>query len=211
MARKITRREFVRHQHSSRGGGRRVNDSFREGSSGPDRQRQAGGRGVEQRQRLQERRRRGGRAEGVQPDHQGRRRARRADRRRQPLRAGSGRHQRRLRRPAERRRHRAARLVLHARPDQARRRRGGARRRAHAVAGGEGGDGDHRSSPAGRQGRAGLRPQHGIQDRRRSQHREVARRCGSNGSGASIRSTTSIRRSAARRCRWPASAWCATA
>ena len=33
----------------------------------------------------------------------------------------------------------------------------------------------HRSSPAGRQGRAGLRAQHGIQDRRRPQHREVAR------------------------------------
>ena len=32
-----------------------------------------------------------------------------------------------------------------------------------------------RPSPAGRQGRAGLRAQHGVQDRRRSQHREIAR------------------------------------
>ena len=51
----------------------------------------------------------------------------------------------------------------------------GARRRAHAVAGRQGGDGDDRPSPAGRQGRAGLRPQHGLHDRGRPQHREVAR------------------------------------
>ncbi len=110
------------------------------------------------------------------------------------------RQQRRLRRPAECRRHRAARLVLHAWADQTRRRRGRARRRAHAVAGGQGGAGDDRPSPAGRQGRAGLRAQHGLQDRRRPQHREVARGCGWSGSGASIPSTISIRRSAARRC-----------
>ena len=211
MPRKISRREFVR---TSTAAGVAVGASTTAFGKAPAIQtnsRQAGGRGVEQRQRLQERRRRGRRAEGVQPDHQGRRRARRADCRRQPLRARSGRHQRRLWRPAQCRRHRAARFVLHAWPDEARRRRGGARRRAHAVAGGEGGARDDRPSPAGRQGRAGVRAQHGLQDRRRPQHREVARRCGSNGSAASIRNTTSIRRSAARRWRWRASAWCATA
>ena len=44
-----------------------------------------------------------------------------------------------------------------------------------AVAGRQGGDGDDRPSSAGRQGRAGLRPQHGLHDRGRPQHREVAR------------------------------------
>ena len=68
-------------------------------------------------------------------------RARRPHRRREHRRTRSRGHERRLRRPAERRRRRPARLVLHARPEEARRRRRGARRRAHAVARGEGGHG----------------------------------------------------------------------
>ena len=77
----------------------------------------------------------------------------------------------------------AARLVLHARPEEARRRRGarieGVRTPslvAQAVM-----DAD-RSSPARRQGRAGVRAQHGLQDRGRPQHRELARSSGSSGS-----------------------------
>ena len=53
-----------------------------------------------------------------------------------------------------------------------------------------------RPSPAGRQGRAGVRAQHGLQDRGRPQHRESRASCGWNGSAASTPSTTSIRRSA---------------
>ncbi len=59
-------------------------------------------------------------------------------------------------------------------------------------------DGRDRSPPAGRQGRAGIRARDGLQDRRRPQHRELARQRGWNGSGAPIRCTTWIRRSARR-------------
>ena len=107
--------------------------------------------------------------------------------------------QRRLRRPAERRRRRAARLVLHARPEE----------RAGGVAAIEGVRTpsqvaqlvmEHdRPSPARRQGRAGLRAQHGLQDRGRPQHRELAPACGWSGSAAPIRCTTLIAEGARRR------------
>ena len=136
---------------------------------------QAGRGRVGQRQPLQERRAGHGRAEGLRDDHEGRRRARRGHRRRQPVRARSRRHQRRLRRPAQCRRRRAARLVLHARPDQARRRRGVHRRRAHAVARRQG---RARARPiitciVGKDAQA-VRPQHGVQGRGRPQHRALA-------------------------------------
>ena len=78
---------------------------------------------------------------------------------------------------------------------------GAHRRRAHAVARRQGGDGRDRPSPARRQGRAGLRARHGLQDRGRPEHRDVARRRGSSGSAAPIRCTTWIRPSARRRMR----------
>ena len=46
--------------------------------------------------------------------------------------------------------------------------------RADAVAGRAGGDGLHRPPPAGRRRRAAVRAQHGLQDRGRPQHRELA-------------------------------------
>ena len=52
---------------------------------------------------------------------------------------------------------------------------GGDRGRAHAVEGRADGDGAHRPPSARRQGRAGLRAEHGLQDRGRSEHRELAR------------------------------------
>ncbi len=45
---------------------------------------------------------------------------------------------------------------------------------AHAVARGEGRLREHRSPLAGRQGRAGFRAQHGLQDRRRPEHGTLA-------------------------------------
>ena len=82
---------------------------------------------------------------------------------------------------------------LHARAEEARGRRGRARGRADAVARGEGGDGAHRPSPARRQGRPGIRPRPGLQDRGRPEHRALAASCGSSGSGASTPTTTWIR------------------
>ena len=59
-------------------------------------------------------------------------------------------------------------------PEEARGRGGVPRRRAHAVAGGQGRDGVHRPSPAGRRRRAAVRAQHGIHRRGRPQHRDLA-------------------------------------
>ena len=106
---------------------------------------------------------------------QGRGRARRPDRRGEHRRARPAGRQRRLRRPAERRRRGAARLLLHARAEEARRRRGlrskaCAPRRWWRKAVME----HDRPSPPGRQGRAGFRARHGLQDRGRPQHREFA-------------------------------------
>ena len=56
-----------------------------------------------------------------------------------------------------------------------------------------------RPSPARRQGRPGVRAQHGLQGSRTISTPRSRAGCGSNGSGASIPSTTWIRRSAARR------------
>ncbi len=172
---------------------------------------QAGRRRVVQRQPLQERRSDHRRAEGVRDDHEGRRRARCGRRRRQPVRARSRGHERRLRRTAQRRWRRAARLVLHARPDEARRRRGLHRRRPHAVARGQGRAREDRSSSARRQGRAAVRPRAGLQDRGRSQHRAIAAVVAR--VEAADRSRSLPRSEEARRRRtWPrASAWCATA
>ena len=61
-------------------------------------------------------------------------------------------------------------------------------------------DGGDRPSPDRRQGRAGVRAQHGLQDRGRPEHPSARARPGSNGSGGPIRCTTSIRSSARRRC-----------
>ena len=110
----------------------------------------------------------------VPAHHRRQGRARRADRRRQHPRARPARDRHRLRRAAQRRRRRAARRVVHARTDEARRCGRRHRGRAHAVAGREGGDGPHRSSSARRRRRAGVRARDGIQDRRGSQHRELA-------------------------------------
>ena len=58
----------------------------------------------------------------------------------------------------------------------------------------QGGDGADRPSPARRQGRAGVRARHGVQDRGRSQHREVAPAVARMEAPHRSRSTTSIRR-----------------
>ena len=106
--------------------------------------------------------------------HRGQGRARRAHRRRQHPGAGSDRDGHRLRLAAQCRRRHRARRVVHARAVEAGRRGGRPPGRADAVAGRPGGDGLHRPPPAGRRGRAAVRAQHGLQDRRRPQHRELA-------------------------------------
>ena len=131
-------------------------------------------RGLQQQQRVQERRPGHRHRQGIPDDHRRGGRARCGDRVRQPVRTRSGRNQRRVRRPAECGRRCAAGLVLHARPEEAGGRRGLPGGRAHAVARREGGHGEHRPSPAGRQGRPGLRAPPRVHDRGRPQYRALA-------------------------------------
>ena len=72
----------------------------------------------------------------------------------------------------------------------------------------EGGDGADRPSSARRQGRHDVRAQHGLRDRGRSQHAELAREVARVEAAAPIRCTTSrIRTSARRRSRRSRSTW----
>ena len=96
---------------------------------------------------------------------------------------------------------------------------GGDRGCAHAVARREGGDGLHRSPSARRQRGAGVRPRHGLHDRGRSQHRElapaVARVEATSRSGALAGSQSPARKPMPKHERDPArslrrSPWCAT-
>ncbi len=171
--------------------------------------RQAGRHLLGQRQRLQERRRRDRRPEGLRHDHPRLGRARRPGRRSEHPGARSGRGQRRLRRPAERRGRRAARLLLHARAAAAGWGRGGARRRAAR----------RRWSPRpswsrpittswSARARRTSPAAWGSRSRTTSTPRSPAA-SGSTGSAGSIPAITSIRRSAprpdtGRRSRWPA-------
>ncbi len=123
---------------------------------------------------LQERRQGDLRRESVRDDHVRRGRARRGRRGSEHQRARPARHDRRLRGPAQRRRRPAARLVLHARAEEAGRRRVGARGRENGVARRPGRGRPDRPPPADGQGRAGVRPAPGLRDPSRPQHRRVA-------------------------------------
>src|SRR5262249_17370850 len=101
--------------------------------------------------------------------------ARRGDRRGQHRRGGSQRHDRRLRRRAQRGGRGPARRLRDARPHRARRRGRLAGGGEEPDQGGEAGDGDHRSHPAGRPRRAPLR------DDERVCGREPAHRKGAQG------------------------------
>ena len=111
----------------------------------------------------------------LRADDEGHRCARCPHRRREHRRTRSGRHERRIRRVAECGRRRATRCLVHARPAQARRRRGRARGREDAVARRQSGPRADGSSFDRRQGRADVRPQHGLRDPAGPQHAPVAR------------------------------------
>ena len=209
MPSRLNRREFVRTGAAAAGLGLDLARRRRAGHpAGPG---QAGRHRVGQRQHAHPRRHRDVRRARLPADDGRHRRPRGADRRRQHRRTRSQGHQRRLRRPAERRRRGATRLVLHARAEEAGRRRRRPRRRAHAVEGGVRGDAEHRPSPARRRRRAAFRQADGIPGRGRPQHRDVPASCGWNGSGGSIRSTSSIPTSAPMRRSTPAARWSAMA
>ncbi|PYQ26129.1 MAG: hypothetical protein DMF81_00370 [Acidobacteria bacterium] len=146
----------------SGGGGRAP--GLRPGSDAARARRGEGDRDrLRQRQQVQERRPAHGRRGGLRAHHARRRRARRRDRGCQHRGAGPRGRQRGLRRAAQRRGGGPARLVLHARAEEAggRRRRPGGR--THAVARREGGGAD-RPPPAGGQGGPGLRASFKIED-----------------------------------------------
>ena len=134
----------------------------------------AGRHRVRQRQLVQERRERHVRREGVHADDAGRRRARRADRGRQHRGAGSRGLQRRLRRRSQRGGRRAARLVLHARAQEAGGRGRRARGRPHAVQGRARSHEQDRPPPHRRRRRPEAREAAGLHDRGRPQHAALA-------------------------------------
>ncbi len=161
----INRRDFVR---TSLAGGLAVGvaaEPIFGQAPAISRYRPAGRHLVEQRQPLQERRRRDLRPARVSPDDQWDRRARRPHCRRQHRGTRSRGHERRFRGPSERRRRGPARFMLHARPQEARGRCRVARRRPHTIARGQSGHGAHRPSSARRPRRTGVRAEHGLHHR----------------------------------------------